>query len=255
MSYYLGQSAIPVRPVTRRATLTRSQRPRNVKKYLQRTGRRPLNRRAYPVMGTPVAVDMSMQPGGPGLGRAHHGTTSDFSLGADDIVLSVRGRSGKRYSTNPFQGGAMPYGPVTVGQDYPAGYAPAPLSEIQQAVDVMPSVPSVITAPAVAAPASSGFIGGIFDSAANFMKNISVSVDPLKTIQAVQQIIKPNQVGTLAQQLQRFGINPSYLGLPINQYSAQYGYQAAGINWAAYLPWIAGGAALLFVVPMLMPKK
>lgn len=114
----------------------------------------------------------------------------------------------------------------------------------------VPTVPSVVTAPAP----SGGLISGIFDSAANFMKNISVSVDPAKTIAAIQQVIKPNQVGYLAGQLQRFGINPSYMGMPVNQYTAQYGYQAAGINWSQYLPWIIGGGAALLVLPMLMKK-
>lgn len=259
MSYYLGQSTIPVRPVTRRATLTRGQRPRLIRRYLQRTGRRPLNRPAYPVMGTPIPVDLAMSPGT--FGRGHHGVTSDYGLGTTDDAFSMKGlnrlspsargpillaaqtRSGRRILTRPYD----PFSPVALGQSIldPLTYTVAPPSDF--------SIPSVVTAPVVAS--SSGFIGGIFDSAANFMKNLSVSVDPLKTIQAVQQIIKPNQVGTLAAQLQRFGINPSYLGIPITPTTAQYGYQAAGVNWMAYLPWIAGGAALLFVVPMLMGGK
>jgi hypothetical protein len=257
MSYYLGQSTIPVRPVTRRATLTRGQAPRRTRRYLQRTGRKPLNRRAYPTMGTPVPVDLSMQPGS--FGRGHHGLTTDYGLGESEDAFSMKGlnplrrngpailamqtRSGRRVMTRPYD----PFSPVSLGQSIldPLSYTVAPVTEF------LPSIPSVITAPAP----SSGFIGGIFDSAANFMKNLSVSVDPLKTIQAVQQIIKPNQVGYLTDQLRRFGINPAYMGLPITGTTAQYGYQAAGINWMGMLPWVAGGAALLFVVPMLMGRR
>jgi hypothetical protein len=212
--YYQGLGDIAVKPVTRRLTLTRGQRARVGPRYLQRTGRKPINRRAYPTMGTPLAIDMSMEPGQ--FGRGHHGITSQFGESIFDTI--------------------------------------APLTTSFISTETAPSVPSVIAAPA-SAPSSPGFISSIFDSAANFMKNISVSVDPLKTIQGIQQIIKPSQAGALAAQLQRYGINPAYMGIPVNQYTAQYGYQAAGINWQAYLPYIAIGGAALFLLPMLMGKK
>lgn len=63
MSYYSGQSAIPVRPVNRRVTLTRGQAPQRSQRYLQKTGRKPLNRIGYPTMGTPLAINLAMEPG------------------------------------------------------------------------------------------------------------------------------------------------------------------------------------------------
>ena len=244
--YYRGQSEIPVKPVSRRLTFTRGMPERLSRRYLQRAGRKPLNRIGYPTMGTPVAVDLSMQPG-------HFGGEPDdaFSMKGlnplstnSPVVIAAQTRSGLRVLTRPYD----PFSSVALGQSIFDKIAPLVST-------YTPSIPSVVAAPApstVWSPINS--LVRLWNERPQVLKDMRFTVNPQQVMQAAQSVVRPGQVSGFVDQLNRWGLNPSYRGAPITGPMAGYGYQAAGVNWSAYLPWIAGGAALLFVVPMLMKK-
>lgn len=256
MSYYQGSSALPVKPVTRRATFTRGQAPRNEKKYLQTNGRKPLNRRGYPSAGVPVAatptlgwwndIPMARNPGEQ-LG----------AYGLEHISLTVKPRRGRPITTRPFEGGAFmtaPIGPNGLGAETPAGYGLAPLSVIQRAIS--PSIPSVVTAPVPSTvwnPITS--LLNLWDARPQVLKDIRLSVNPNQAMRALQTVVKPGQISGAVDQLQRWGVNTSYQGVPVSGTMAGYGYEAAGFDFQKALPWILGGGALLFVIPMLTKKR
>jgi hypothetical protein len=252
MSYYLGQSDIPVKPVTRRTTWTRGM-PRAVRHaYLQQHGRCPINRRGYPVTGVPIPttptvgawtnLDLSREPGQNQLGHS-----------IAPITMSVRTRGGRIIGTNPYEGGALMTAPIgTLGADVPAGYGLAPLSMLQST----PSIPSVVAAPAPSSvwdPIKSAL--ALWDARPQAMKNVRFTVDPNQAMRALQTVVKPGQVSGAVNWLRSQGLMPSYQGVPITGDMAGYGYQAAGFDFGKYLPWILGGGALLFVVPMLMKRR
>lgn len=242
--YYMGDSAIPVRPVTRRLTLTRGQHRRVGKKYLQRQGRKPLNRHAYPTMGTPVAVDLSMQPG-------HFGGIPDdaFSMkGLNPLtkvgpsVLAIQTRSGRRVMVRPFD----PFSPVSLGASI--------LDPLSITSNFTPSIPSVVAAPP---PASSGW--GLVDSVVSLwnarpqvLKDIKIRINPAQAAQAAG--LTPAQVQNAVNYARQMGLDPSYRGVPITGAGANAGYRIAGMDLGQYLPWIIGGGAALILLPMLMRK-
>ena len=246
MSYYSGSTDIPVKPVTRRVTFTRGKHRQVSRRYLQKTGRRPLNRHAYPVMGTPVAADLAMQPG-------HFGGEPDdaFSMrglnvlspsSRGPVLIAAQTRSGRRILTRPYD----PFSSVSLGASI--------LDPLSIVSNYVPGIPSVVAAPT---PQSSSVwdlpsaIANLWNSRPDVLKKIKVRVNPVKV---AQQVLSPSQVQAAVDYARQMGIDPSYHGVPITGYSANAGYRIAGMDLGQYFPWIIGGAALLFIVPMVMKK-
>jgi hypothetical protein len=246
--YFQGDSEITVKPVTRRATMARGTFHKRERRYLMKAGRKPLNRHAYPTMGTPVAVDLSMQPGHfggePADAFSMKGLNPLRPASAGPIILAVQTRSGRRVLTRPYD----PFSPVALG------------ASILDPLSVMPVfVPSMSAAPT---PAPTG---GFWNPLSNLvelwnqrpqvLKNIRIKVAPQQVMSMAQSVVKPSQVSGAVDQLRAWGVNLDYQGVPISGTTAGAGYRIAGMDLGQYLPWIAGGAALLFVVPMLMRKN
>lgn len=224
MSYYLGQSAIPVKPVTRRDTWTRGMPRATQQAYLQQPGRCPINRKSYPVSGRPVAMSRRGVPV-----RATLGTwiPTDMSL--------------------------------EPGQQMGGWMEDTIASMTKLVTPTTSSVPSVIAAPAKEEP---GFLSNLLTGAMNLwdsrpqvLKNISLKVDPNVAMAAAQKLVSAGQVSKAVDYLRSVGINPSYLGVPVTGAQAGYGYQLAGMNIQQYLPWIIGGGAVLLILPMVLGKK
>lgn len=229
MAYYTGQSTIPVQPVTRRATMTRGQVPRNEQKFLQTNGRRPVNRRGYPVAGVPVPttqtvgtwnkIPMSMEPGG----RLGHYLPTDMEL-------------------HP-------------GRQLGGWFEDTIASMTKLSV---PTVPSVATTP----KAEPGFLTSLVTGAMNLwdqrpqvLKDLSFKVDPNVAMAAAQKLVSAGQVTKAVDYLRSVGINPSYLGIPVTGTTAGAAWTVGGMNIGSYLPWILGGGAVLILLPMLMGKR
>ncbi|MGH9932313.1 MAG: hypothetical protein ACREA9_24185 [Pyrinomonadaceae bacterium] len=259
--YYLGQSDLPVKPVTRRITFTRGMASAVRQAYLQKGGRCPINRKGYPVTGIPVAatrrnlfrgtalgtftdLDLSRKPGQDTLGGLF-----------DPVTLTVKTRSGRRASVHPYEGGAILTSPVSnLGASILDPITPFKTTYTASP----PSIPSVIAAPA---PASSGFWNPIaalvdtWNARPQVLKDIKVTVSPNKLMQAAQTVLKPGQVQSFVDKASQWGVNFDYRGMPISGQTAGFGYRLAGINWAAYLPWILGGGAVLLLAPMLLGRR
>lgn len=222
--YYLGQSTIPVKPVTRRSTFTRGMRAVVQKAYLQQGGRCPLNRPGYPVAGRPVAVSRRGMPF-----RATLGTwiPTDMSL--------------------------------EPGQQMGGWMEDTIASMTKLVVPTTSGVPSVIAAPAKEQP---GFLSNLLTGALNLwdsrpqvLKNISFKVDPNVAMATAQKLVSAGQMAKAVDYLRSVGINPSYLGVPVTGTQAGYGYQLAGMNLGQYLPWIIGGGAILLLLPMVIGRR
>ena len=97
-----------------------------------------------------------------------------------------------------------------------------------------------------------------WNSRPQVVKDIRLRVNPVQAIQAAQTILPPGKVGDIVNSARAMGLDPSFLTkygeVPITGNMAEYGYRAQGFDWQAYLPWIAGGAAAIFILPMLMKR-
>jgi hypothetical protein len=234
--YYLGQGDIPVKPVTRRVTFTRGQAPKVCQKYLQRQGRKPLNRRAYPTMGTPISADLSMQPG-------HFGDVND------PILLSVKTRAGRKFVTRVYD----PASSVSLGASILDPIAPF----VTAFTPSDSSVPSVIAAP-VSAPSTVwnpiNSLLSLWNERPQVLKDIRLAVNPNQVMQAAQSVVNPGQVSGFVNLMRQWGLSPSYQNVPVTGAMAGAGYRVAGLDLQAMTPWIIGGGVLLFIVPMLLGK-
>ena len=257
--YYLGNGGdMPVKPVTRRTTLARGQRQAVGPRYLQRRGRKPLNRIGYPTMGTPISADMALSPGSFGdpedvfsmkglnpIGKASRGS----------MTIAAYTSSGRRILTKPYD----PYSRVALGDSILDPLAPF----------VTTFTPSLTTAPAVApastTPSGGGFldtlisgVGNLFSQVPAVIKNIGFKIDPNMAIAAAQKLVSAGQVKQAVDYLNSVGVSPTYLNIPISGNVAAAGYQAAGFNMNSltqYLPWILGGVGLLVALPLLTGRK
>ena len=90
------------------------------------------------------------------------------------------------------------------------------------------------------------------------LKDIRLRVNPSQVVRQAQNILPPGQLNQVVENARRMGIDPSFLTkygeVPITGNMAEYGYRSQGIDWATYLPWIAGGAAAFVLLPMILKK-
>jgi hypothetical protein len=86
-------------------------------------------------------------------------------------------------------------------------------------------------------------------------KGVDVSFNPNQAVSTAQRYLKPGQVSYFVDLLRKWGVEPTYQGVPITGGMASTGYRIYGMNIGQYLPWIIGGGAVLLALPMLMSKK
>jgi len=233
MSYYMGADTDKVKPITRRKTWTRGKFPRRTAKFLMQPGRKPKNRRGFPVGSKPVAVfgrSAPLKMDRPGITAAE--TEEALWLGTPlpvDMSLEPGQQLGGLFDAFkvPTLTSSYTPGPATSMVTAPASSWWNPVTAVTSAVQLWKDRPEAL-------------------------QDISIRFNPLK---AVQGVVSPGQLESAVDKLRRLGIDPTYKGMPLTGQQAGWGYRLAGIDWASYLPWIIGGGALLFVVPMLMKKR
>jgi hypothetical protein len=221
--YYMGADTDTVKPIhTKRQTWTRSKFPRRTMKFLIRPGRKPKNRRGFPVGLSPVAVMGKRAP----LRLDRPGTTAEETeesiwLGTPLPRLDLSMEPGQQL------GGLMDVFKVPT---LTPGF--------------VPSAPTAVIAPATS----------WWDKTKELIvpKDFSLQFDPIR---ALSNWVSPEKMESAVDKMRRLGIDPTYKGVPLTGSQVGLGYRLAGIDWVSYMPWIIGGGAALFLLPMLMRKR
>ena len=258
--YYVGDETTTVRPITTaRKTEARKAYSRKFKHmHLCRTSRPPMNRKGAPTLGIALPWNFSDIPGRGSLTRVDTANRSGYSPSTwkSFSPFGAPRSMGRKPGTGRSRGGlgdAGDAGDTSLGLSF---NVPALVSNFRPTQTGVSPVTPASGASSFWNPLAS--MVNLWNNRPQVLKDIRLRVNPSQVVRQAQNILPPGQLNQVVENARRMGIDPSFLTkygeVPITGNMAEYGYRSQGIDWATYLPWIAGGAAAFVLLPMILKK-